>query len=111
MPAPTVPTETVRHELPFPSQVDHIVLSGSAKTVTKPTGVSWLWIATSATCYFRTGGTAVSPSGDVVDGTGSFPINAGNGLLLNVKTVATFSIIGTANVGLAWYRDREGGIL
>lgn len=111
MPAPTAPVELIRTELPFPSQVDNQVLAGAAETITVPADVSWVWISVSALCYIRTGGTAVVPGLDVTDGTGSFPVNVGNGLFLNVRTIATFSIIGTAVVGLAWYRDRDDGIL
>ena len=114
MPAPTVPTETVRRELPAPddSSTGNVVLSGTAKTITKPTGSRWLWLSTSAITYFRFGGTAaVVPSGDTSTG-GSMPLNAGNGLLLDMKVYATVSVIASsAVVGYAFYRDREGGIL
>lgn len=108
MPGPTAPVELARKELPFPTYVDNIVLTGTAVTVTKPAGHKWLWITATALCYMRTGGTAAVPGAHVVDGTGSMPVQPSvTGMLLNMSSVATFSIVGTAVVGLAWYRDHS----
>lgn len=115
MPYPSAPVDVIRQELPAPVLVDNLVLAGAAETATKPTVdpvsgesvvITWLWIAATAACYMRFDGTAEVPAGDIVNGTGSFPLAAGNGLLLNVKNRASVSVIGTAVVGLAWYTDR-----
>jgi hypothetical protein len=112
MPAPSVPTETIRFELPAPNDgfTGNTVLAGAAKTITKPAGCRWLWLATSALVYFRFGGTAAVPAGDATTG-GSMPLNPGNGLILDMNTQASVSVIGAAAVvGYAWFRDREGGL-
>lgn len=115
MPYPTAPVELIRKDLPAPVLVDNLVLAGAAKTATKPTidpvsgatvEITWLWIAPTASCYMRFDGTAAVPGADITNGIGSFPLAAGNGILLNVKNRASVSVIGTAVVGLAWYTDR-----
>lgn len=115
MPYPSAPVDVIRQELPAPVLVDNLVLAGAAETATKPTvdpvsgapvTVTWLWIAATADCYMRFDGTAAVPGADITNGTGSFPLAAGNGLLLNVRNRASVSVIGTAVVGLAWYTDQ-----
>jgi hypothetical protein len=117
MPYPAAPVELIRQELSAPVLVNNLVLAGAAETATKPTTdpvsgepvtITWLWIAATAACYMRFDGTATVPAADITDSTGSFPLAAGNGILLNVKNRASVSVIGTAVVGLAWYTDRSG---
>lgn len=114
MPAPTVPTETVRKELPAPddSSTGNVVLTGTAATITKPTGSRWIWLCATAISYYRFGGSAaVIPAADTATN-GSMPLNPGNGLILDMKRFTSVSVIGAASVvGFAFYRDREGGIL
>lgn len=116
MPYPTAPVELIRQELPAPVFVNNLVLTGAAKTGIKPTTdpvsgaaveITWLWISATAACYMRYDGTAAVPGADISDGTGSFPLPAGNGILLNVKNRVSVSVIGTAVVGLAWFTDRS----
>lgn len=110
---PTAPVELMRKELPFPEYVDNIVLAGAATAVTKPAGVSWVLISPTDTVYIRTSSATV-PGANVVDGTGSFPIMPGDPIearLFNVRGIAAFSIIGTAIVGLAWFRDQTDGLV
>lgn len=111
MPYPTAPQDQ-NEDLPAPVLVDNLVLAGSAETATKPTTdpvtgapveITWLWIAATAACYMRFDGTAAVPAADIADGTGSFPLAAGNGLRLNVRNRTSVSVIGTTVVGLAWY--------
>ena len=75
--------------------------------LTKPAGHSWLWIANSDLVYYRTGGTAIVPTLDVVDGAGCMPLPASPGIFLNVRSVETLSFIGTAVCGYAWMRDQS----
>jgi hypothetical protein len=114
MPAPTVPTETVRRELPAPndSSTGNVVLSGTAVTITKPAGTRWIWICSTAVSYYRFGGSAaVVPAANTTTN-GSMPLNPGNGLILDMKVFSSVSVIAaTAVIGFAFYRDREGGIL
>ena len=107
MPTANAPADLIRKEPVFPLQVDNVVLAGAAKTVTKPAGKVWALISVSALCYIRTGGAAVVPGADVTDGSGSFPISPQYGIMFNMTGVATFSIIGTAVVGIAWYGDHS----
>lgn len=102
---PTAPVELKRTALPFPVYVDNRVLAGSAETFTKPAGAAWALISASAITYVRTGGTAVVPGSNVVDGTGSFPVHAGQDIFLNVESIASFSAIATGVVAVAWFRD------
>lgn len=114
MPAPTVPTETIRFELPAPDDgfTGNVVLSGAAKTITKPAGARWVWLATSALTYFRFGGSAAGVPAADTDTNGSMPLNPGNGIMLDMNKFATVSVISAAAVvGYAFFRDREGGIL
>lgn len=113
MPPPTAPVEAVRKEMAAPNDAftGNKVLTGSAETITKPAGCRWIWLAASALVYFRFGGSAAAvPTADV-DTAGSMPLNPGNGLFLDMKQHASLSVIGTAVVGFAFYRDQEGGIL
>jgi hypothetical protein len=113
MPAPSVPTETIRFELPAPNDgfTGNTVLTGAAETITKPAGTRWVWLATSALTYFRFGGSAAAvPAADTATN-GSMPLNPGNGILLDMNAHATLSVISAAAVvGYAFFRDREGGI-
>ena len=113
MPPPTAPVEAVRQEMAAPNDAftGNKVLTGSAETITKPAGCRWIWLASSALVYFRFGGSAAEVPAADTDTDGSMPLNPGNGLLLDCKAFASVSVIGTAVVGFAWYRDQEGGIL
>jgi hypothetical protein len=95
----------MRRELRFPTQVYDIHLIGAAVTVTVPVGAAWALILPTATVYACATGTAVAPSSTVVDGTGSFPVFAQYGEFFNVKSLATFSLFGTAEVAVCWYAD------
>lgn len=114
MPPPTAPIEAVRHQLQAPNDdyTGNRVLSGSAETITKPAGCRWIWLSTTALTYFRFGGeTAAIPAADT-DTDGSMPLNAGNGLYLDMKRYSSVSVISTSAVlGFAFFRDQEGGIL
>ncbi len=115
---PTAPVELIRQQLPLPAYVDNVVLAGAAKTITVPTGASWVWISVSDTCYLRVGTAAIVPTADTGSGggapalgEGSFPLKVGDtGLLFPTAGVLAFSIIGTAVVSLAWYRDHTSPI-
>jgi hypothetical protein len=113
MPAPTVPTETIRFELPAPDDgfTGNTVLTGTAETITKPAGTRWVWLATSALTYYRFGGSAAGIPAADTDTNGSMPLHPGPGLILDMNNFATVSVISAAAVvGHAFYRDREGGL-
>lgn len=108
--ASTAPVELIRSIWAFPVKVDNVILAGAAKTVTTPTGVTFARIFTTETIYLKTGGAATVPAADTQDGSndgsGSLPIRPeADPVPFNVRGIATFSIIGTAIVGIAWYRD------
>ncbi len=114
----SAPVELARLQLPFPSYVDNRVLAGAAETITKPAGASWLLLSVTALCYINSQGAAIVPVADTGSGggapalgDGSFPVHAGQDLLLNVRGIAAFSIIGTAVCGLAWFPDHSDGVL
>lgn len=101
----TAPVELARNQLAFPTNVNNYVLTGTAKTVTVPAGMTWALISVSALCYVNGTAAATVPAGDATDGTGSLPISPQYGIFFNVRGLASFSIIGTAVAGVGWYRD------
>lgn len=103
---PTSPVELIRRELPFPTQVDNIHLTGAAVTVTKPARAAWALILPSVLAYACGSGAATVPSATVVDGSQSFPIYPQYGIFLNVKSLASFSLNGTADVAVCWYAEQ-----
>lgn len=104
---PTAPVELKRTALPFPIKVDNLVLTGTAKTFTKPAGAAWALISVTALCFIRAGGTAIVPVGDVTNGEGSFPVHAGQDVFFNVESITSFTIIGTATGSTGWFRDHS----
>lgn len=105
---PYTPVELIRRELPFPQQVDDIHLIGAAVTVTKPARASWVLILPSVLIYANgSGGAAVVPSATVTDGSGSFPVHPQYGIFLNVKSIPSFSLIGTAECAVCWYAEQS----
>lgn len=114
MAAPTIPVELVRTQLPFPSFNYNVVLAGAAKTVTVPAGVSWAFISVTDDAWMAKTAPAAVPAADVLDGTGSVliqPVDTDMARLFYVRGVASFSLIGTANVSIAWYREHSDGVL
>lgn len=113
MAAPTMPVEVVRTSLPFPSFNYDVVLAGAAKTVTVPAGVSWAFFSVTDDVWMARTAAAV-PGADVLDGTGSVliqPADTEMARLFYVRGVVSFSLIGTANVSIAWYREHSDGVL
>lgn len=108
MPAPTAPVEAVRHQLRAPDDdfTGNVVLTGAAKTITKPAGARWLHLTASALTYYRFGGSAaVVPAADTTTG-GSLPLSPGNGLLYDMGAKASVSVNSAAAViGYTFYRD------
>lgn len=89
---------------PLPSFVNHYTVT-TAETVTVPAATSWVAVTADADIWIAAG-TAVVPSGDVTDGTGSFLLKAGVARCFSVAPAQTFSVIsasGTAHVGVECY--------
>ena len=91
--------------LPAPTWVNNYVLVAStAKSITVPTGAVYALIsAVSLPIYMNFQGTAVIPSTDITDGSGSFP---NLGCLISVVGVTTISVISpTAGpIGAAFWK-------
>lgn len=102
------PAEITNQTFRFPDYVDNRVLAGAAETVTPPSWARWVRIKVTDVVWVDKDATAVVPSADVEDGTGCFPIDPSDGWeVLPLTGVATFSIIGTATVALAYYGDEK----
>lgn len=102
---PMSPVELIRRELPFPTQVDNIHLTGAAVTVTKPARAAWALLLPSVLVYACGSGAAAAPAATVVDGSQSFPVYPQFGIFFNVRSLASFSLIGTADVAVCWYAE------
>jgi hypothetical protein len=86
--------------------------AGVAETVTAPTFldepgvrlVALFHFEGTGPVYMRKGGTAVAPTGDVVNGTASF----GNPGSLKMDPADTISVlsVGNGDLDIRWYRDR-----
>lgn len=104
---PMAPVELIRRELGFPTQVDTFHLVGAAQTATKPARAAWALILTSALVYANGTGVAAVPVATLVDGTGSFPVQPQYGIFLNVRSITSFSLFGTAETAVCWYSDQS----
>lgn len=90
--------------IPFPSYVNHhVVTTVEAETV--PAGAYAVVIKTDAVIWLSDG-TAAVPAGELVDGTGSFPMSPGEAICFDVvpgQTLSVVSAAGTANVAFLYY--------
>jgi hypothetical protein len=92
----------------FPVHVNHRVVT-TAETETVPDGANAVIITSDADIWLSDG-TAVVPAGDVIDGTGSFPLAAGVARGFYVSPGQTLSVIsasGTANVGFEYFAEPQ----
>jgi len=92
---------------PFPSQVNHRTVT-TAETETVPTGASTVVITSDVDVWFSAG-TAVVPSSDVTDNTGSFFLKGGAARMFAVESGQTISVIaatGTAHVSFEYFTNR-----
>jgi hypothetical protein len=90
---------------PFPSNIYNYTFSAS-KTVTVPAATTSVIISTDADIWLSTTGAAAVPTGDVVDGTGSFFLAKGTVREFDVIAAQTFTMIpttGTAHAALCWF--------
>lgn len=99
--------------LPFPLFVNHVVVT-AVKDVTVPANAKYVIISPDADCWISGGhGSAVVPSGDITDGTGSAFFQAGvMSPPFRVQPAQIFSIVaatGTSNVSL-WYYSSLGAV-
>lgn len=80
-------------EIPaLPQWVDNLSLAAAtAETYTVPATVAYLMVSAGASVYARIGGTAVVPSADLTDGTGSFGL--GTESVISVTAGQQISII------------------
>ena len=89
---------------PFPSYVNHRSIT-TAEAETVPAGMSMVIISSTSDIWLSDG-TAAVPTGDVVDGTGSFPLKAGVARGFDVTPAQTISVIpasGTALVAFEYF--------
>lgn len=108
----TAPTDSIRTTYPVPDYIDNFVLAGAAKTVTYPTWARLARVSVSDLCYLRRTGTAIVPIADTGSGggapalgAGSWPIHPTQDVEFNLAGALSFSIIGTAVVAVAYFRD------
>lgn len=98
--------------LKISAYVDNMVLAAATvETITKPTGYGSAVITPNADVWIRRGGDAAVPAADVVDGTGSILVPAGQSRIIDFvdsidSTLATITIIsaGAALVSLEWFK-------
>lgn len=86
--------------------VDHrFFAAATAESHTSPTGANWVIATPTVDAYVNTGGTAVVPSADVTDGTGSTLCPAGVKTVFCVGADTTISVIATVagSVQLEYY--------
>lgn len=89
---------------PFPLNVNHRTVT-TAEAETVPAGATMVAIGADADIWLSDG-TAVVPSSDVTDGTGSFPLGAWVTEVFFVTPGQTISVIantGTAHVSFRYY--------
>jgi hypothetical protein len=89
---------------PFPSNVNDYTFS-AAKSITVPAATSAVIISSDVDIWLSAG-TAAVPSGDVIDGTGSFFFAKGTVREFDVVPGQVFTAIpatGTAHVSACWF--------
>lgn len=97
--------------LPIPEYVNHNSIT-TAENLTIPSGAGVLVLVVNAAAYINTTGTAVVPSSDVTDGSGSFLIapNTPYRFLLakadgTVPTISIIAATGTVLATQAYYKN------
>jgi len=84
---------------------DHInvqvLASGVAETITTPSGANFVLFSSTSNFYCRANGTAVVPTGDITNGSGS-ELNPVARSLRNVSSISLISP-GTCTVTMAFY--------
>lgn len=91
---------------PFPAYVNHRTVT-AAETETVPDGASWVVITSDADLWASDSATAVVPSSDVTDGTGSLFLKAGVSRAFAVVAGQTLSVIsasGTAHCSFEYFK-------
>ena len=103
------PVELRRQEFELPDLVTNHALAGAAKTITVPAGMRWALIRSTDTVWLNRTGAATVPAADELTGVGSFPFRVGDDRPFYIpSTLLAFSVIGTATVAIAWFRDHGG---
>lgn len=101
-----VPAKFFGSIIPFPLWVDAIVLgAGTAESYTVPASASFCLITCNAPVYGCISGTAVIPTTEIADGTGSFYIAAGTQVKLDSgSTLSLIRASAAAIVTIGVYR-------